>query len=104
MAALDVAHSAVHDHGREKQRVEPWERRLKAGDQAPGEREEEVAGVVDFAGAAVWTKKLVSGYSQIWGIVEGCGRGLEGGDVHHPSHKMPSPVLVGMLFGFFSLP
>ena len=79
MAALNVPHGAVHDHGREKQRVEPWERRLEAGDQAPGEREEEVAGVVDFAGAAVWTKKLVSGYSTDLGDCGGMRERIGGG-------------------------
>ncbi len=42
------------DHAGEEDGVEPGEGGAEAGDQAPGQREEEVARVVDLAGVCVW--------------------------------------------------
>jgi hypothetical protein len=55
-AALDVPGRTVGDHAREEEWVEPWEGGSGAGDKTPGKCEEEVAGVVDLAGVAIWRK------------------------------------------------
>lgn len=47
-APLDISGGTMDDHDGEKEGVEPWERAIEAGDQAPGKREVEVASVVDL--------------------------------------------------------
>lgn len=49
----DVTQRAVNDHTSEEDRVEPRERRIKAGDQTPRDSKEQIAGVVDLAGLAI---------------------------------------------------
>ena len=44
------------DDDGEEERVEPGERAAEARDPAPGQSEEEVAGVVDFARVAVFER------------------------------------------------
>lgn len=51
-AATGVAAGTVDAHDGEEDGVEPGEGAVKARDQAPGEGEEDVAGVMDFAGIA----------------------------------------------------
>jgi hypothetical protein len=48
-ASVDISPGAVDDHDDEKDGIKPGEWRLEARDEAPGDGEEGVAGVVDLA-------------------------------------------------------
>ena len=43
----------MDDHAGEEDRVKPWEWTVEAGDQAPGDGEVGITGVVDLAGVSV---------------------------------------------------
>lgn len=43
----------MRDHAREEDRIEPGEGAAEAGNEAPVQRKEEVAGVVDFTSLSV---------------------------------------------------
>ena len=66
---------------------------MEACDGTPREGEEEVAGVVNLAGFAVCDEQR----QDIFG--ENCTK-TEEKTLHHPSHKIESPVLVLMNTGF----
>lgn len=52
-ALLNIPNGTMYDHAGEEQWIEPREGRVEAGDSAPGESEEEIAGVMDLARVAI---------------------------------------------------
>ena len=56
----------MRNHSAEKDRIEPGEWAVEAGDPAPADGEENVAGVVDFAGVGVCYSALAETRSLLW--------------------------------------
>lgn len=93
MTSLDVAIRPMRDHDGKEERIKPGKGAVESRDQAPAEREEEIAGVVDFAGVAIWS----CSQHAVPIIIVNSG-------IHQPSARMASPVSVGIVRGFFSCP
>lgn len=53
-ASLDIPNDAVDNHGREENRIEPWEWRVEPCNQPPGKGEKPVASIVHFACLTVY--------------------------------------------------
>lgn len=86
-ASLDVAPSAVGDHGDEKQWIKPWKGRIKTCDQSPRHSKEYVTSIMDLTGEAICSRQK-------------CHFWRAPGHLHHPLQRISLPVLVLMVSGF----
>ena len=87
-ASLDVSDGSVHDHDRKEDGIKPWEGRVEAGHQAPREREEEIACVVDLASFADCSQsRSVADYTKGNRTVFKARTEERNGNLTHPNHQ-----------------
>lgn len=79
----------MDDHNSKEARVEPGEWRIKASNKTPGESEKPVTAVMDLTCHSIYTSSALI-------------RDTEMNNLHHPLHRMESPVFVFMQTGFFT--
>jgi hypothetical protein len=76
----------MDNHDGEEARIEPGKGRVESGNKPPGNSEEEITRIMHLARHAIYPRQLCN---SAWRD-----------DLHHPLHRIESPVFVGMDWGF----